>query len=160
MLKENGVEVSGEEAVKEAYKEEFKHRLRTREPHPGWEQHVQETNQVIREWLQSDSEVSPPFSMEELDKVIAKLKKGKSPGMDDHQPKLYIYAGPGLCKDLLQLLNQIKASQQIPDIWNIYHLQAKRKQKSFALLSWNIPSHSRLKDLRITDQEQNRPCSE
>ena len=47
VMKENGVEVSGEKAINDAYKEEFKHRLRTREPHAGWEEHVDEINTVI-----------------------------------------------------------------------------------------------------------------
>ena len=63
IMKENGAEVSGEKAINDAYKEEFKHRLRTREPHPGWEGHVDDRSSVIRTWLlEGDTVSSPPFT--------------------------------------------------------------------------------------------------
>ena len=77
IMKEDGVEVSGESLIKEAYKEEFRYRLRTREPYDGWCEYVEELNSTIRNWLNTKSASSPPFTAEELDKVISKLKKGK-----------------------------------------------------------------------------------
>ena len=129
IMKENGAEVSGEKAINDAYKEEFKHRLRTREPHPGWEGHVEEINSVIRTWLQGDTVSSPPFTDEELDKVILRLKKGKSAGTDDHPPELFINAGKGVRKSLLQLFNQIKESRETPDQWNLMKIVTIYKQK-------------------------------
>ena len=129
VMKENGAEVSGDVAIKEAYKEEFKHRLRTREPHDGWSDYVEEVNTVIREWLQGEAPSSPPFNDEELDKVILRLKKGKSAGVDDYPPELFIFAGKGVKRSLLQLFNQIKASREIPDQWNLVKIVTIYKQK-------------------------------
>ena len=129
VLKENGAEVSGEKAINDAYKEEFKHRLRTREPHSGWEEHIEEINTVIRTWLEGKSESSPPFTDEEMDKVIFKLKKGKSAGTDDYPPELFINSGKGVRKSLLQILNQVKESRKIPDQWNLMKIVTIYKQK-------------------------------
>ena len=129
VMKENGVEVSGKNAINEAYKEEFKHRLRTREPHAGWKEHVEEINSVIRSWLEGDSMSSPSFTIEELDKVILRLKKGKSAGSDGYPPELFINAGRGVRQSLLQLLNQIKEQREIPDQWNLMKIVTIYKKK-------------------------------
>jgi exonuclease III len=129
IIKENGVEVTGGKAINEAYKEEFQHRLRTREPHDGWGEYVDELNSVMRNWLNSESPSSPPFNDEELDKVIARLKKGKSPGLDDYPPEVFIYAGPGTRKSLLQLLNQIKETRSTPDQWDLMKIVTIFKKK-------------------------------
>ena len=129
IMKKNGVEVSGEKMINEAYKEEFQHRLRTREPHDGWCEYVNEVNTIIRDWLKTKSISSPPFTIDELDKVIAKLRKGKCPGSDNYPPELFIDAGPGVRKSLLQLLNQVKESREIPEQWNIMKIVTIYKKK-------------------------------
>ena len=129
IMKENGVEVSGAEAIKGAYREEFQHRLRTRSPPEGWNEYVDELNHVIRSWLAEKSATSPPFTNEELDNVINRLKKGKSAGMDSYPPEVFIYAGPGVRNSLLQLLNQIKESRIPPDQWDIVKIVTIYKKK-------------------------------
>ena len=61
VLKDNGVEVSGATAIKEAYREEFQHRLRTRAPHEDLVGYVEETNSIIREWLQRGDSIKCLF---------------------------------------------------------------------------------------------------
>ena len=129
VIKENGSKVSGQNAINLAYKEEFSYRLRTRKPHAGWEEYVDELNQVVRDWLSSDSSSSPPFTMEELDKVIDRLRKGKSPGLDGYPPEVFIHAGPGVRLSLLQLLNQVKESRDIPEQWNLVKIVTIYKKK-------------------------------
>lgn len=55
VLKDNGVEVHGEQAVVECYREEFERRLANREPKPGWEEYTDETNRKVRNWLEGES---------------------------------------------------------------------------------------------------------
>ena len=129
IVKDNGVEVSGNEAINQAYKDEFQHRLRTRQPHDGWEEYVEELNLVIREWLKTKSKSSPPFTDEELDKVISKLKRGKCPGLDDYPPELFINAGTGIRKALLRLFNQVKESRIPPEQWNVMKIVTIYKRK-------------------------------
>ena len=129
VLKENGVEVSGAKAINDAYKEEFQHRLRTRAPKDDWVDYVDETNETIRQWLMGNSESSPPFSMQELDKVTKKLNRGKSPGLDEYPPELFIDAGTGLKNAVLHLLNHVKETKQIPEQWNLMKIITIYKQK-------------------------------
>ncbi len=129
VLKENGVEVTGPSSIKDAYLEEFKHRLRTRTPREGWEQYVADTNRTIRQWLEGCTETSPPFITEELDKVIAKLKKGKKPGIDEYPTELFIHAGGGVRTALLALFNFIKATRKIPEQWDFVQIITIYKKK-------------------------------
>ena len=117
--KENGAVVEGELAVMEEYVEEFKHRLRNREPANEWAEYVEETNQTVRKWLQGESKSSPPFSMKELEAVIKRLKKGKSPGSDRYPAELFIYAGEGVLHSILDMFNWIKESCETPDQWDV-----------------------------------------
>ncbi len=129
VLKENGVEVTGPKTINEAYREEFEHRLRTRVPHEGWSEYVRDTNETIRQWLEGESDSSPPFTAQELDKVIKKLKKGKRPGIDEYPGELFIYAGTGVKDALLSLLNLVKAVREIPEQWDLMKIITIYKQK-------------------------------
>ena len=62
IISSGGVEVDGEKAIMEAYKDEFERRLSNRNPEKGWEEYAEETNAVVREWLKGESESSPPPS--------------------------------------------------------------------------------------------------
>ena len=98
VLKANGVEVDGPDAVKDAYKEEFEKRLANRTPVVGWEDFVTETNNAIRTWLKGSSRSSPPFTLKELKQVVSSLKNNKSPGVDGLPAELFKYAGDGVLK--------------------------------------------------------------
>ena len=74
VIKDNGVEVGGDIAIKEAYREEFINRLSNRKPAAGWEDYVEETNRVVREWLQSECASTPPFTLKELKTIVNRLK--------------------------------------------------------------------------------------
>ena len=63
VVKDNGVEITGDGAIRDAYKDEFKFRLRSREPNVGWEEYVKETNETIRGWLRGESKSGPPFTI-------------------------------------------------------------------------------------------------
>ena len=60
----------------------------------------------------------PVFTMEELKKAIAKLKKRKSPGRDGLPAEIFLNAGDGLLKALLKVFNAIKKSKKIPRQWD------------------------------------------
>ena len=127
--KANGIEVDGSDAVKEAYREEFVQRLANRLPKDGWEKFVDETNHVIRKWLKSSSKSSRPFTLKELKKVVARLKNNKSPGVDGFPAELFKYAGDGVLKSLLSVLNKVKMNQDVPDQWNEVRIATIYKQK-------------------------------
>ena len=129
VMKENGVEVSGVEGVKEAYKEEFEKRLSNRKPAPGWEKFVEETNVAIRKWIRGDSRSSRAFTLKELKAIVARLKNDKCPGVDGFPAELFKNAGDGVLKSLLSLFNKVKKSKEIPEQWNSVRIATIYKQK-------------------------------
>ena len=127
--KENGVEVDGPSAIKEAYREEFEKRLANREPVKGWESYVEETNQAVRGWLQGSSVSSRPFTLKELKDIVAGLKNNKSPGVDGLPAELFKYAGDGVLKSLLSIYNKVKSCKLVPDQWNHVRITTIFKNK-------------------------------
>ncbi len=79
--------------------------------------------------MKGESDQSSPFTAQELDRVIKKLKKGKRPGVDEYPPELFIYAGKGVREALLNVINLVKTSRDIPDQWNLMKIVAIYKQK-------------------------------
>ena len=129
VVKENGVEVDGENAVREAYKEEFEKRLGNRAPAQGWESFVEETNTAVRTWLRGKSGSVRPFTLKELRKVVARLKNNKCPGVDGFPAELFKCAGDGVLKSLLTIFNEVKRSKDVPEQWNAVRITTIYKQK-------------------------------
>ena len=125
----SGVEVDGEKAIIEAYKEEFERRLANREPDKGWEEYTEDTNNAVRKWLQSKSQSTPPFSDEEMESALASLKEDCSPGVDRYPPKLFTRAGAGVVRSIKLLCNRIKELKDIPDQWNLVKIITIYKKK-------------------------------
>ena len=129
VIKENGVEVDGEVAVREAYKDEFEERLSNRKPALGWEKFVEETNASVIKWLEGESRSSRPFTLKELKGVVARLKNNKCPGVDGFPAELFKHAGDGVLKSLLTMYNKVKISKEIPEQWNLVKITTMYKNK-------------------------------
>ena len=129
VLKDNGVEVEGATAIRQAYQDEFEKRLSNREPKPGWEVYTTDTNTVVRRWLEKESHSNPPFSPDELDKALTSLNDDSSPGIDNYPPKLFTKAGSGVVDSILSLCNRIKESKDIPEQWEFVRIVTIYKQK-------------------------------
>ena len=114
---EDGQVTREPDEIKEV-KKEFKCRLRNREAHPGWETYVETTNEIVQLLMDQDCEQSPPFSSEELNQAVKKIKSGKSPGSDGIVGEILSKAGKGVLSPLLQIFNIIKEKREIPDTWN------------------------------------------
>ena len=121
--------ILSEKGIIQAYQDEFVKRLANREPAPGWEDYTAETNSVVRNWLLGDSRSSPPFSPEELDKVIATLNEDSSPGVDKYPPKVFTKAGGGVLTSILLLCNRVKELRSIPEQWEFVRIVTIYKQK-------------------------------
>ena len=135
VINKDMIEVTGETMIKNEIKKEFEHRLRNRAPHEEWKRYTDNINQIIDLLLLSDDVVeSGAFTMEELLSGIDKLKEGKSPGLDEIPPELFINAGKGLLDAILFIFNKIKEMKTIPDQWNwvsitlIYKNRGSRKE--------------------------------
>ena len=129
VVMENGAEAESENAIIQAYQNEFEKRLANRKPAPGWEEYTTETNTVVRNWLLGDSQSTPPFSPDEMDKVLATLNEDSSPGVDNYPPKVFTKAGTGVVSSILSLCNRIKELREIPEQWEFVRIVTIYKQK-------------------------------
>ena len=129
IITDSGVEVDGEKAIMEAYKEEFERRLANREPEEGWEEYTEDTNNAVRNWLQSESHSTPPFSDKEMESVLASLKEDSSAGVDRYPPKLFTKAGAGVVRSIKLLCNRIKELKDVPEQWNLVKITTIYKKK-------------------------------
>ena len=133
VMKSDGVEVFSKEAIKQEILDEFKSRLRNRQPAEGWENYVEVTNELVEILSQADGDDVTEFTIEELLTAIKKLKKKKAPGPDDIVSEFLTEAGDGMLIPLLEILNEIKRSKQPPKQWNsviitiIYKNKGSRK---------------------------------
>ena len=76
----------------------------------------EKTDKDIRR-IEQDEEREPPFMMEELDCIIRKLKCNKSPGKDGITNEQIKYAGEEFKGKLLDFLNQVYRSKNVPKGW-------------------------------------------
>ena len=129
VMMENGIEITGKSGIINAYKNEFEHRLRSRSPEPEWEDYTKAVTDSIRSWLETKCPSSPPFTLEELRKVIRKLKKGKAPGMDGYPAELFKRSGDGVLLAILDLFNFIKQTREVPEQWHVMKIITIYKQK-------------------------------
>ena len=123
------MEVDGADAIMQVYQDEFIERLSNRAPKPGWEDYTTETNTVVRNWLQGESHSNPPFTPEELHKVLDSLKEDSSPGVDNYPPELFTKAGNGVVDSILRLCNRVKELKDMPEQWELVKIVTIYKQK-------------------------------
>ena len=133
VMKNDGSEVFSENGIKQEAMNEFQHRLRNRQPAPGWEEYVKTTNKIVELLMNSKVVDGTDFTMEELLAAIKRLKKKKSPGPDGVLGEFLMEAGDGILLPLLEIFNKVKASKHPPDQWNnvsitiIYKNKGSRK---------------------------------
>ena len=143
LIKNDGVEVSGSNVIKQESKNEFEYRLRNREPEKGWEEYVNMTNKLVRLLMSANVGSGINFTMSELTAAIQRLKKKKAPGIDGILGEFLIEAGNGILLPLLDLFNAVKNSKQPPKQWNeviitmIYKNKGSRKSLTNYLLKFS-----------------------
>ena len=73
VYKREGGTATNENEIKDEVRKEFEHRLRNRDPAPGWEGYVETTNELVETLLKSQAENKEPFSQDELKDAIKKI---------------------------------------------------------------------------------------
>ena len=126
----NGVELFGSSVIREAYKEEFKHRLRKR----TIDCHLQEYEDLTYTLCNLYHEVGKSegdlvFNESDLKSVIKSLKSNKAPGPDGLPAEVFIHAGKGLVKNTVDMFNNIKRNACIPVKWNKVNIKTLYKNK-------------------------------
>ena len=131
----DGKELFGEDLIRNAYRDEFEHRLRQRTIIPELKNYEERTKLLCALYLeQTRHNHEPDYTREELNSVYGGVKKGKSPGRDKVPPEVYTNGGQGLQTAVLDTLNKIKCAESIPRQWEkitmptIYKNKGKVKQ--------------------------------
>jgi hypothetical protein len=117
VYKRSGEVTTKEDEIKEEVRKEFEHRLRNRDPEPGWEGYVTATNEIVEMMLDNEDTNNDPFTYEEMEKVIKKMKTGIAPDYYGTHSEIIIHAGEGMLKSLLQVFNIIRTTKKTPEMW-------------------------------------------
>ena len=118
--------------IKKIYLEAYEDRLKHRDIIPELEHYKILREQLFFERLsQAKSNKSPPWTMDQLDNVLKKLKKGKAtdPAGLVNELFAYEYIGDDLKKSLLMLLNKIKDDHVEPDFMSLANITSFWKGK-------------------------------
>ena len=87
-----GTELYGDEMIKNAYLDEFVHRLRKRDIVPELKNYEMRTEMICQLRLEeAKNNKEAAYSKAEYEKVVKNLKKGKSCGRDLFPPEIFIY---------------------------------------------------------------------
>ena len=132
---EDGTEVFEDDLIRNAYKEEFTHRLRKRDIAPELKNYEDRTDEICRlRLIESRMKNEPEYSKQELDSVISEIKSKKSPGRDLIPPDVLIFSGNQLVEQILLFMNHVKESGEMVKQWTevlispIYKNKGKRKR--------------------------------
>ena len=111
-----------------AFHDEFQQRLQKPEMEEWLVEISKKTDNIIL-ILSECIKKSVPFSMKELEEVIAEMISGKACGPDGIPPELFIHGGKKLLTILLEMVNEIKSTSMIPSQWNDVDITTLYKHK-------------------------------
>jgi hypothetical protein len=67
--------------------------------------------------MSAESQIVSELTMEEVQKMLHKMKNNKSPGVDTIPSELIKFGGESLIKQIYELIRKVWAQEQIPDEW-------------------------------------------
>ena len=120
VMLENGDEVHGEEAVKEAYRQEFSNRLGPNEIDPRYKNYEKLTLYLLSlyiNWARENCS-DHDFTYEEVKKIIESLLNKKAAGLDGIFNEVLKAAGRSMIMALVAVLNLIKNELVTPEQWD------------------------------------------
>ena len=114
-----GNEITDEANIRSEHKNDFKHRLRTREI-DGQLKEVETMQNHLCQFrlLKSRTEVSPDLSIEDFDKAIGELKSGKSTDPTGLIREVFKNGGQCLKQLVHMMMNAIKRTYIFPLQWS------------------------------------------
>ena len=125
----DGREVYDDDQIMTAFRDEFQKRLQKPEREEWLENISQKIDSILEHITQAIGEKSSPFTLEELKKVLKKILSGKASGPDEIPPEIFKYGGETLENILLEMVNEIKESSEIPEQWNYVDISTIYKNK-------------------------------
>lgn len=116
---ENGDELSDDNAIRNAYREEFMNRLKHNEIDDRYGNYEIMSNLLCDLYVAASRAVlSPDFTIEEAWKVRQGLKNKKAPGLDQITNEILKNAGDGLLEEMVAVINDMKNNSESPKQWN------------------------------------------
>ena len=130
VINREGVEVFSDEAIVTEYENEFKHRLAHLKIDKSLENYEKRSHALLKLLLQEAMKnKEPDFTIKELIDGIMSFKNGKSPGLDWFPAEMLKNAGMELLEMILEVLNYIKNTLNIPSSWEEVLIQTLYKKK-------------------------------
>jgi hypothetical protein len=130
VINREGVEVFNEEAIITEYENEFKHRLAHFKIDKSLETYEKRSHDLLKLLLQEAvKRKEPDFTIKELIDGIMTFKNGKSPGRDWFPAEILKNAGIELLEMILEVLNYIKNTLNIPSSWEDVLIKTLYKKK-------------------------------
>ena len=130
VILENGDELCGDAAIRDAYSQEFETRLEHNKIHEAYRNYEEMTNILCELYVNAAKKIlSRDFTVEEVRSVIKSLKNKKSPGLDEVTNEILKYAGEGLLHELVNVMNDIKNDTGSPEQWDKVLITAIFKNK-------------------------------
>ena len=127
----NGKVITNPEEKKKVTIKHFEHRMRRRPKHEDVKE-ISETNEktFLMRIEQARINKSPPFNMNELEKVLKSLKTGKSKDFNGYICELFKEGvlGNNLKQSLLMMFNQMKHELIIPECLRTAHVTILHKK--------------------------------
>ena len=75
------------------------------------------------------SSISPNFSLDEVKQAVGELKLGRSAAPTGMVREIFERCGDGLLYSLVEMVNTIKASKNLPSDWNKVWIRTLKKKK-------------------------------
>ena len=125
-----GNEITDQTNIRNEYKNEFTHRLRTRVIDDQLKVHENMQNQLCKlRLLKRRTRASPDFTVEEVDQAIRELKNGKSVDPTGLVRELFKKGGKGLRQSIQMIMNTIKTTHVLPLQWSQMCIQTVKKKR-------------------------------
>jgi hypothetical protein len=138
IIDSTGVEVFSDEAIINAYMQEFKTRLSPREISADLQNFQDLTNTFVSKLIKfySENPSEPPYSTEEISNAIISFngKKGKATGTDFLPAEILSNGGSWLLENTWRLANRIKETVSVPVQFNNLSVTTLHKKGSQKLL--------------------------
>ena len=116
--------------IKNEYRTEFQYRLRKREIRSDLKWYESFQNSLCQLRIKAcRSSISPNFSLDEVKQAVGELKLGRSADPTGMVREIFKKCGDGLLYSLVEMVNTIKASKNLPSDWNKIWVRTLKKRK-------------------------------
>ena len=118
------------------YRTEFQYRFRKREIRSDLKWYESFQYHMCQLWIKAyRSSISPNFSLDEAEQAVGELKLGRSADPTGMVREIFKKCGDGLLYSLVEMVNTIKTSKNLPSDWNkIWIRTLKQKKGTFRKL--------------------------